>query len=315
MLVVVVVMKFLRLEPDGVKRVIVTDPSSAEIVAYLDGVSRIAGRCDKCIRPRAIMRAPVVVRSSLDIDVNLPSRVIDELISSHIRSGGKLFELDYGMVESIDPDLIVGQSLCDVCAITPREIEEQLSSHNLAGYPIYDYSPRFYMDIPRRALRLAKLLDRVDRAERLLGDFEVTLDSVSDACTGLRIAVLEWIDPLYHAGLWTSDLLHLMGAETLIPPGVHGSRITTDMLLDFQPDIIVVVPCGFPVERTLREIHLLTGSTWWRRLKAVKSNMVFVVEHYLLDGATPEVMNAARVLEGICRRGIVSSSLGVRLKL
>ena len=286
-----------------VERIVVTDPSSAEVVAFLDGTDRIVGRCDKCVRPRSLVekRVAVVVRSLLDIDEDSPSRAIHEAVSSHLRSGHRLYELDYRLVAELKPDLIVGQSVCDVCAITPRDIEVQLSPSRLAWIPIYDYSPRLYRDIPGKAKRLAWILDRKDRWERLETLFREAEEAYAGACEGFRVALIEWLDPLYHAGLWASDLLRILGVDPLVPPGSPGRRVSPRELVEYSPDIVVVAPCGFSIERTMREIHLITGSEWWKRTPSYKRGSLYAIDPSLIDGSTPRVAEALSLIAGICR--------------
>ncbi len=303
-----------------VRNIVTTEPSSTEMVAYLDqSVERIVGVSDKCDYPVEVISKPKVVRSLVDISEDMSSREIDRVISMYKRSGKPLFEIDWDLIYRLDPDLIVGQTLCDVCAFP---LKTGLGAPARGAYTINrfrvirvaEYSPHSFMAIATEAIRLSRIIDRVSRAESLYHEFKRIYDELEGLGRGVKTAVIEWIDPLYAAGHWVSDLVERSGSRSLLPAGEPGRRIDNETLVKFDPDIIVVAPCGFGIERSLREIDILTHKPWWRKLRAARKGNIYVVDSAYTARPSPRTARFAEFLIDIYTGSQPSSEIAVKLE-
>ncbi len=294
-----------------VNRIVTTDPGSTEVVAYLDGgVERIAGVSDKCDYPPEVVTKPKVIRSILKIDDSLPSREIDKIYREYIRSGKPLYEVDLSLIEDIDPDLIVGQTLCSECAfplISPLGLNTNAKMPAIKVKPssrfkrlrqrmIATYSPKTFIGIAREALMISRMIGREGMGQRMLESFYRIFEEIRGLGRNTRTVLLEWLEPLYIAGLWVSDLIEASGSKTLLPPGENGTRIEWDRIKIFDPDLILIASCGFTIERALSEIDLITRMPGWNDLKAVKSKRVYVIDSAYTSRPGPRVIRLARLL-------------------
>ncbi|HWQ17404.1 MAG TPA: ABC transporter substrate-binding protein [Sulfolobales archaeon] len=288
-----------------------TEPASTETIAYLDGgVDRIAGVSDKCDYPYEVMAKPKVVRTVLSIDENLPSGEIDRIYREYVRSGKPLYEIDWALIEDIDPDLIVGQTLCSVCAfplLSPlgSSINAKMPAmvlryaqrfKSLRPRMIATYSPKTFLGIAREALAISRMIGREERGLRMLWEFQRALEELRGLGNSSKTLLIEWLKPLYIGGLWVSDLIEASGSRSILGAGEEGRAIEWELVKEFDPDLILISPCGFSMERTIREIDLVTKMPGWNELKAVRSKRVYVVDSAYVSRPGPRVIRLAKLL-------------------
>ena len=305
---------------DRIEKIVTTEPSSTEIIAYLDnGVYRIMGVSDKCDYPAEVISKPKIVRSLVNIPEDMPSREIDRIIREYKKSGKPLFEIDWDLVRMIDPDLIVGQTLCDVCAFPLKtSINNYIGSkpvfRSFKVPKIIDYSPHSFMAIAEEALKIAKIIDRIDRGLELYDRFKAYREELKDLGKGHRTAVIEWLDPLYIAGHWVSDLVEYSGSKSILGSGEPGIRINVETLINFNPDIVIIAPCGFNIDRTLMEIDVLSEKPWWRNLEAVRRKNVYIVDSTYTARPSPRTIGFAEFLIDIYTGSQPSREIAVRIE-
>lgn len=291
-------------------RIITTEPGSTEIIAYLDGgVQRIFGVSDKCDYPPEVVSKPKVVRSLVKLDQDAPSEEIDRVFRESLRRGTPLYELDWELVEEIDPDLIVGQTLCSVCALPlSSQIQGRLVVYrppqrlrSLKVRRIVNYSPRTFRGVAQEALKISKHMGSrpAGRAAELLEKMERLVGELRGLGRGSRTVFIEWLSPIYIAGLWVSDLIEISGSEHPVGSGAEGVRTSWDLVLRHDPDYVLISPCGFTIERTLREINIIEDMPGWRGLKAVRAGRVYVIDSAYCSRPGPRVVELAKVLINI----------------
>ncbi len=276
------------------------------------GVGRLVAVSDKCDYPEEVRALPKAVKTIIPVTNDLSSREIDEYVSRYLRSGKPMFAVDWELVRRLEPDLIVGQDLCEVCALP---LGKSLKEFFIGGEPpqTFHLNPLNYMEIAQQGYRLSEILGRRERGERLLQVFREAGRELRGLGRGLRVLALEWIDPPYVAGLWVSDLIAVAGAEPLLRPGEHGRRTTPEEITRFNPDIVIVSPCGFSMERTFREFHILEESGWWRGLKAVQEGEVYVVESDYTAKGGPRTWRFARFMSDILTGSEPERDVGVKV--
>jgi iron complex transport system substrate-binding protein len=252
-----------------------------------------------------VISKPKVIKSLLKISEDLSSEEIDRIYKEYIAKGNPLYEVDWNLIEELDPDLIVGQTICSICAFpltsslnTPKlSIEKPIKRYRRFGTRIITtYSPRTFMGIAREAHIISRIIGREKKSLELLDTFERMLEKLRGTGRGLKTAVIEWLRPIYAAGLWISDLVEASGSKHIIEAGIEGRRIEWEEIRTFNPDVLIISPCGFTIWRTLREIDLLKSMSGWRDIRAAKLGNIYVVDSAYTSRPGPRVARFARFL-------------------
>ncbi len=255
-------------------------PSATEIVCQLGLGDSLVGVTHECDYPPFVLTLPKVTRTLIPHEAT--SREIDELVRSQLRMQQALYTLDMPTLEQLQPDLLVTQALCDVCAVAVAEVTAAacaLPSHprvvNLEPTRLSEVFDGIRLvgeaaGIPGRAAEVvAALQARVDRVARLN-------QSLSDRP---RVVLLEWIDPPFSSGHWSPELVRLAGGIEGIGRERERSRtIEWEEIVQFDPEFLIVACCGFNVERTMLDIPLLTQYPGFGDLTCVRKNQVFVID-------------------------------------
>lgn len=279
-------------------RIVSLLPAATDIVAELGRLPDLVGRTHECDWPAEIAAVPVVTTSEID-----PGRMSSREISAAVgagHQGSSLYGLDTEALAGLTPDLVLTQDLCEVCAVSYRRVSEAVR--------VLEVGPRVLSLEPRT---LAGVLDTVRVVGDALGVADLAtartralrrrLDEVRRRVAGRprrRVLAVEWLDPVWPAGHWVPEQIELAGGVPLLAgAGEHTTAIDWPRVLDARPEVIVLLPCGFPPERTRAELALLTERPGWRDLPAVRAGAVWV-----LDGPAyfnrpgPRVVRGAEVL-------------------
>ncbi|MFJ2720798.1 cobalamin-binding protein [Streptomyces sp. NPDC087437] len=284
-------------------RIVSLLPAATDIVAELGLSEQLAGRTHECDWPPCeVASVPVVTRTDLDQDA-LTSREISDAVGGSAHSGSSLYTLDTEALAALHPDVVLTQDLCDVCAVSYEKVSRTVRLLD-AGTRVLSLEPRTLDDVLDCLVTVGGLLGVRERAQRRRGELRDRLDRVRGAVAGLgrpRVVAIEWLDPLWPAGHWVPEQITTAGGEPLLAaPGEHTKPVPWEAVRAAQPDVVLVLPCGFPPERTLREAELLTRLPGWTDLPAVRSGRVWV-----LDGPSyfnrpgPRVVRGAEVLAQI----------------
>ncbi|MEV7558868.1 ABC transporter substrate-binding protein [Streptomyces sp. NPDC089795] len=274
-------------------------PAATDIVADL-GLAADVGRTHECDwPPSAVASVPVVTRAEFDADV-LSSREISEAVGGAAHSGSSLYTLDTEALAALAPDVLLTQDLCDVCAVSYESVTRAVRVMD-AGPRVLSLEPKTLGDVLDCLVTVGDLLGVRERAERRRTELSARLDEVRRLTAGRdrpRVVAIEWLDPLWPAGHWVPEQIAAAGGEALLAePGEHTEPMTWEGVCAARPDVVLVLPCGFPPERTLTEIDLLTALPGWEELPAVRAGEVWV-----LDGPAyfnrpgPRVVRGAEVL-------------------
>ncbi len=255
-------------------------PSATEIVYALGLGDQLCAVSHECDYPPEAATKPAVIRSVFDPST-LTSRQIDQAVMDHLRQGTGVYAIDLDRLRRANPDLILTQELCDVCAVPYLEVQravEQLGS----GPRLLSLSPALLGDVLQDIRRIGEAAGREKEAEWVVEQLQSRIDRV--AAMAARVAkrpatvCLEWADPLYIAGHWIPEMVELAGgSDGLGMKGVPSTRIEWDWVVAYAPEVIVLMPCGFDVERALSELPLLTRLPGWSDLPAVREGRVYAV--------------------------------------
>ncbi|MFJ3616794.1 cobalamin-binding protein [Streptomyces iakyrus] len=281
-------------------RIVSLLPAATDIVAELGLIERLVGRTHECDwPPAAVTDVPVVTGAEFAPD-DLTSREISDAVGGSSHSGSSLYTLDTEALAGLRPDVVLTQDLCDVCAVSYEKVSRAVRVLD-ADTRVLSLEPRTLDDVLDCLVTVGDLLGVRERAERRRAELRARLDQVRGAVAGRdrpRVVAIEWLDPLWPAGHWVPEQITFAGGEPLLAmPGEHTKPMTWEAVRAARPDVVLVLPCGFAPERTLRERELLTALPGWADLPAVRAGRVWV-----LDGPAyfnrpgPRVVRGSEVL-------------------
>lgn len=253
-------------------------PSATETLYELGAGSQIVGVTHECKFPPQARKKPQIIRSSFDPD-EMTARDIDNKVVELMRSGKDIYIVDENALKSVSPDLIVAQGLCEVCSPFTKEINKAVNL--LGGQPdVLILDPHDLDDILVSIMDVAERIGRVGEGRKLVTSLQNRIDSVRSMKIKFRPNVLciEWIEPLFSAGHWVPQMVEYAGGiNGLSTVGEPSRRMDLEEAVQMDPDVIVLMPCGFDIERTLKELPGLVSNGKWKSLQAVKNGNVYAV--------------------------------------
>jgi iron complex transport system substrate-binding protein len=254
-------------------------PSATETLYQLGAASQIVGVTHECNFPSGARKKPRVIRPSFDPG-RMTGREIDSKIVELMRSGKDIYIVDDAALKKAKPDLIVAQGLCEVCSPFTKEISRAVNI--LGGRPdVLVLDPHDLDDILVSIMDMAEKVDRVVAGRKLVTSLQKRIDAVRGMkiANRPRVLCIEWLDPLFTAGHWVPQMVEYAGGINGISvAGEPSRRMDIDEAAQFDPDIIVLMPCGFDIKRTLKELPPLASSEMWKSLRAVKAGSVYAVD-------------------------------------
>ena len=263
------------------KRIVSFLPSATEIACALGLEESLVGITHECDYPRQIQGKPIVVRNALPVE-KMSQGEIDAAVASRMREGLSLYEIDEELLLELAPDLILTQNLCQVCAPSGNEV-----SHVLKLLPrkpeVLWLTPRTLSEIQQNVLDIGAATDRLHEAEELIANMHEQLQRLSSITNGLdhrpRVFCMEWIDPVYASGHWVPEMVRIAGGlDDLGRAESDSVRISWDDVRQWQPEVIVIMPCGFNLTQVVKQSTLLFNYPGWTELPAVRSNRVYAVD-------------------------------------
>ncbi len=253
-------------------------PSATETLYELGAGSQIVGVTHECKFPPQARKKPQIIRSSFDPD-EMTARDIDNKVVELMRSGKDIYVVDENALKSVSPNLIVAQGLCEVCSPFTKEINKAVNI--LGNQPdVLILDPHDLDDILVSIMDLAERIGRVGEGRKLVTSLQNRIDSVRSMKIKFRPNVLciEWMEPLFTAGHWVPQMVEYAGGiNGLSTVGEPSRRMDIEEAVQMDPDIIVLMPCGFNMERTLKELPVLASNGKWKSLQAVKNGNVYAV--------------------------------------
>jgi iron complex transport system substrate-binding protein len=265
-----------------VPRIVSLIASATEIVHSLGQLPNQVGRSHECDFPPEV--AALAVCTKPTIDIHADSREIDRAVKDRVRNALSVYDVFDDVLERLQPTHIITQTQCEVCAVSLRDVERSVASRLASKPKIISLTPNALADVWDDIQRVADSLDIAECGNSVIASLKARMYAISERArtTGERpsVACIEWIEPLMAGGNWTPELIDMAGGVNLFgEPGKHSGYFTWDELERSDPDVIVISPCGFDIERTRQEMHWLTDRPAWRGLRAVRQGRV-----YLADG-------------------------------
>jgi iron complex transport system substrate-binding protein len=227
-------------------------PSATEVVADLGLVGSLVGRSQECDWLDEVLELPVVTAARIDTSV-LTSLEVDEAVRSAVAEGRSLYAVDEGLIRSLAPDLIVTQDLCEVCAVSSRELRGVAS----LGAEVISLDARTVEGIAESVLGLAGRLGVPERGEAVVAELRETIEEVAGLVAGAtrrRVFVAEWLEPPYAAGHWVPEMVAIAGGQEVLGRAGEPSFATSWAdALALDPELVLLAPCGLDAEQAARE--------------------------------------------------------------
>ncbi|MFD2287502.1 ABC transporter substrate-binding protein [Pedobacter petrophilus] len=232
--------------------------------------------------PREAVDQPKIVRCILE-GKNYSSIEIDRIFSASKAQGKSLYWVDDELLESIAPDIVFTQDICEVCNIDTVCTETAVMK--LSKQPILvPLSPNNLQDVYECAITIARALSREEVALHYLAQLQQKTDAILDTLRAnkaplKRVMLMEWIEPVYNCGHWIPFQIAAAGGVDMLSNPAGDSIVTPwEKILKYNPEVLVIAPCGFDVNRTHEEMNLITSKTGWDSLEAVKQNQVYLAD-------------------------------------
>ena len=256
-------------------------PSATEILYELGLGDSVVGVTHECDFPSDASKKTIVVRSAFDAS-RLTSEEIDSMIVQLVREGKDIYVIDDDALRKANPDLIVAQGLCEVCSPYLKELDRAMKI--LDNKPkVIVLDPHDLDEILVNIEQVAKNVEKEKKGEEVVKALRSRIDNVRSVTKSImhipRVLCIEWLDPIFTAGHWVPQLVELAGAINGVSKrGEPSRRMKWEEVLEFDPDIIVLMPCGFDVERMMNELWRIEKQEEWKNIDAVKNKMVYATD-------------------------------------
>lgn len=263
-----------------VKRIISFLPSATELIYELGAQERLFGVTHECDYPSDASNKPRVIESIFEPE-KMSSQEIDDKICELSERGEEIYKLITENVSNAKPDLIISQEICKVCSAYTNQVKNAIDI--LEEKPeIYSMSPHNIQEILRCVSDIAEKIEEVERGEEIVNSLNTRINKIKKVPISNRPKVLgiEWIKPFFTAGHWVPEMIEYSGGINMITKnGEHSRKMDITEIENADPDVLILMPCGFNVQRTISEYEkYLKDNSRWNKLRAVREKRVFVVD-------------------------------------
>ena len=276
--------------------------SATEIVCALGLRDTLVGRSHECDFPAAVRELPRCTDPAINVEGS--SADIDRAVRAAARGALSIYRVDEGRLADLQPDVVLTQTQCEVCAVSLKDVEAALAKLTRRDTRVVALSPNRLEDVYDDVRRVASALGVEGHGRALILSMRRRLAALAARVELLdrpKVAVLEWLDPLLAAGHWIPELVMLAGGRDAF--GVVGARgpwLSTERLREADPDVIVAAPCGFPMVRARPELAALAATPAWRELRAVRDGRVVVADgNQFFNRPGPRLVETAEILAEI----------------
>ncbi|MBI1801792.1 MAG: cobalamin-binding protein [Chloroflexi bacterium] len=284
-------------------RIVSLLPSATEIVAALGIENELVGISHECdYPPELVADKPVLTHSA--IPAGLSPAEVDAYVSERLRRGESLYLLDEALLDELQPDVILTQELCDVCAVSSKTVRD--AACRLASDPrVVSLEPTTIAGILDNVRTVAALVGVPERAEQLIAHAHQRLARLTAQVRGVasrpNVYCMEWLMPPYNAGHWVPEMVALAGGTELLGnPGKPSVRLTWQQIIASQPDYLLLMPCGYTVETIVRELASIEWPETFWQMPAVQHGRVYALNataYFSRPG--PRVIDGVELLAGL----------------
>jgi len=287
-------------------RVLSLIASSTEIIHSLGCGDKLIGRSHECDYPPSVVDLPYCTEPRFNIEGS--SLEIDNRVKSILQEALSVYRIDEQKLIELSPDLIVTQSQCDVCAVSLSDVEEAISKILDNKPHIVSLEPNKLSDIWNDIQKVATALDVKEKGDALVSAMRERINTLTRMVDNLRrksVACIEWLEPLMAAGNWIPELVGIAGGENMFGiKGQHSPWMEFEDLIDKDPDIIIIMPCGYDIKKSKEEMEALKKLPHWIKLKAVKDGEVYLTDgNQYFNRPGPRLVESLEILIEIIHLG------------
>jgi iron complex transport system substrate-binding protein len=287
-------------------------PSATEIIARLGLEKNLVGVSHECDFPETVASLPKLTSSSINTD--LSSGNIHQSVMDVMKSAVSVYDLDIELLKSLQPDFIITQDLCDVCAVSFDQVEKACQEVLEANTRIISLKPKMLGDIWDDMQNVADALSVSEKGREFKAEVNARIKAVQTRLgngTAPKVLTIEWLDPIYVGGMWLPEMIDIVGGQVCIAKsGQLAPVVKKEDLAEIEPDVVVVKPCGYKLDQTLKELELLRQQLPdWKNPPRI----------YLVDGNSyfnrpgPRILDSLEIL-AYCTHPDLFADFGERYK-
>ena len=281
------------------KRVLSLLSSTTEVVCALGCADQLVGRSHECDYPPEVMNLPICTKPKFNIDGS--SIEVDGQVKSILQNALSVYYINEDLLKKLKPDIILTQSQCEVCAVSEKDVQSVVKNITGINPDIISVEPNSIKDIFSDIKIIAEVLNVVDRGADLI-DFMKNrirvLKKSYDIKSGPTVAAIEWINPLMAAGNWVPELIEMAGGINLFgEAGKHSPWMNYQDLSEKNPQTIIIMPCGYNIQKSIVEIDSLIKQKGWEELSAVKNDKVYITDgNQFFNRPGPRIIESLEIL-------------------
>lgn len=284
-------------------RIVSLIPSATEIVCALGFEAELVGRSHECDYPASVLA--LLPLTAPKFDVRGTSREIDDRVKDVLQNAISVYKVDETLLDQLAPDFIVTQAQCEVCAVSLTEVERVARECLSNPANIISLEPMCLADLFSDIQRVAEALGVPERGTEVVLKLQTRIDDISTRSAEIAhkptVACIEWIDPLMAGGNWVPELVELAGGKELFgKAGAHSPWIDWGDVWAADPDKIIVLPCGFDIERSVQEMAALVNQPGWKTLRAIREGQVYITDgNQYFNRPGPRLVESLEILAEI----------------
>jgi len=278
-------------------------PAATEIVCALGLEGNLVGRSHECDFPASVKQFPVC--SEANFPDNLSSGEIDIKVKEILADALSVYTVKREVIKQLSPDVVITQAQCEVCAVSLKDVEQALENYLDKNAQIISLQPNKLDDIFSDIKNIAARLNVSKAGDLLLEELQERVNIVRHKLKFIEnkptVACIEWLEPLMVSGNWIPEMVAIAGGTAILADaGKHSKYIKWEHIVAADPDIMIAMPCGFSIERTLKEMGILLQQPSFSNLKAVKNNKVFIADgNQYFNRPGPRIVDSIEILAEI----------------
>lgn len=284
-------------------RIISLLPAATEIVCALGLQHNLVGRSHECDYPEGVQNLPVC--SEANFPDGMSSAEIDVKVKEILADALSVYTVKRDLIKALAPDVVITQAQCDVCAVSLTEVEQAMTDHLDKPATIISLQPNSLQDIFNDIQNVADMLNVQASGERLLEDLKERVDIIRHKLKFVEakptVACIEWLEPMMISGNWIPELVSIAGGiPILATAGKYSPYVNWEDIRLQNPDIVILMPCGFSIERTMREVFIMLQQDRFNELKAVKNNRIYIADgNQYFNRPGPRIVDSVEILAEI----------------
>ncbi len=280
------------------KRIVSLLPSSTEICFALGLGDSVVGVSHECDFPLEVRGRPIL--TAPNIDPASSSAEIDHQVRALVSDGLSVYRIDEQRLQDLHPELVITQDACEVCAVSLEEVREATNRLIGADVEVLSLSPLTVADVLDDIGRVGRATGTEVRADEFVASLRARLESLGQVTSSLakpRVLVLEWLDPPMVAGHWTPELIRIAGGDPILGhDGTPTGPVGWDRIMEAEPDVLLVIPCGFRVAQSVDEMSDLMRQPGFAELPAVRDGRVAIVDgNSFFSRPGPRLVDSAEI--------------------